>query len=186
MCTTDCVLVDLDWAEPMMLFILHVTCSCIPMHMFFPFNIFFDIFWTVLELFWLSSLSLPLSVYVSLLLWHPNINLLHLGTLFIPGHPLCWQYSFLCPVPWWEGQIELLWELFSMRHSFWTPSHLVELLWHQLPTVIYNKGWGPLCNAPITYPSVLIQEFYSNMHGFDYSVPHFITSIVVTQIVVTP
>ena len=44
------------------------------------------------ELFWdfsncLLSLSLSLSIYVSLLLWHPNINLLHSGTLFIPGHP---------------------------------------------------------------------------------------------------
>ena len=88
MCATDCMVVVLDWAEPIMLFILHVTCSCIPMHTLFPFNIFFDIFWTVLGLFWLSSLSLPLPVYVSLLLWHPNINLLHPGTLFILGHPL--------------------------------------------------------------------------------------------------
>ena len=88
MCATDCVLVGLDWAEPMMLFILHVTCSCIPMHTFFPFNIFWYIlncFGTFLIVF---SLSLPLSVYVSLLLWHPNVNLLRPGTLFIPGHPL--------------------------------------------------------------------------------------------------
>ena len=32
-CWTVCVLVGLDWAEPMMLFTLHVTCSCIFMHM---------------------------------------------------------------------------------------------------------------------------------------------------------
>ena len=31
-CATNCVLVGLDWAEPMMQFPLHVTCSCIPMH----------------------------------------------------------------------------------------------------------------------------------------------------------
>ena len=29
MCAIDCVLVGLDWAEPMMQFLLHVTCSCI-------------------------------------------------------------------------------------------------------------------------------------------------------------
>ena len=29
MCATDCVLVGLDWDELMMLFVLHVTCSCI-------------------------------------------------------------------------------------------------------------------------------------------------------------
>ena len=38
----------------------------------------------------------------------------------------------------------------------------------------------------ITCPSVIIQEFYSNMHKFDYSVPHFITRIRGTRIVVTP
>ena len=88
MCAINCVLVDLDWAEPMMLFILHVTCSCIPMHMFFLFNILFDIlncFGTFLIVF---SLFLPLSVYISLLLWHPNVNLLRPGTLFISRHPL--------------------------------------------------------------------------------------------------
>ena len=40
-----------------------------------------------------------------------------------------------------------------------------------LPTVIYNRGWESLCDIPITYPSVIIQEFYSNMHGFNTSVP---------------
>ena len=29
MCAIDCVLVGLDWAEPMMQFLLHVKCSCI-------------------------------------------------------------------------------------------------------------------------------------------------------------
>ena len=54
-----------------------------------------------------------------------------------------------------------------------------------LPTIIYSKGWGPLCDASVTCPSMLIQKFYSNMHGFGYSVPHFITSVRGTHIVVT-
>ena len=33
---------------------------------------------------------------------------------------------------------------------------------------------------------MLIQEFYSNMHGFDFSVPHFITHVRGTHIVVIP
>ena len=33
---------------------------------------------------------------------------------------------------------------------------------------------------------MIIQKFYSNMHGFDYSIPHFITHIQGTRIVVTP
>ena len=55
-----------------------------------------------------------------------------------------------------------------------------------LPTVIHSKGWESLCDIPITCPSVLIQEFYSNMHGFDYSVPLFVTRVRGTRIVVTP
>ena len=43
-CAIDYVLVGLDWAEPIMQFPLHVTCSCIPMHTYFLFNIFLDIF----------------------------------------------------------------------------------------------------------------------------------------------
>ena len=55
-----------------------------------------------------------------------------------------------------------------------------------LPTIIYSRGWEPLCGILITCPSVIIQEFYSNMHAFDYFVPHFITRVRNTRIVVTP
>ena len=30
------------------------------------------------------------------------------------------------------------------------------------------RGWESLCGISVTYPSVIIQEFYSNMHGFNY------------------
>ena len=33
------MLIGLDWAEPMMQFLLHVTCTCIPMHTYSFFNI---------------------------------------------------------------------------------------------------------------------------------------------------
>ena len=55
-----------------------------------------------------------------------------------------------------------------------------------LPTVIHSKEWESLCDVSVTCPSVLIQEFYSNMHGFDFSVPFFITRVRGTRIVVTP
>ena len=54
------------------------------------------------------------------------------------------------------------------------------------PIVIHNKGWELLCGIPITCPSIIIQEFYSNMHGFDYSIPLFITRVRSTRFVVTP
>ena len=37
----------------------------------------------------------------------------------------------------------------------------------------------------VTCPFMIIQEFYSNMHIFDYYVPHFITRIRGTCILVT-
>ena len=46
-----------------------------------------------------------------------------------------------------------------------------------LPIVIYSMGWGSLCGIPVTCPSMIIQEFYSNMHEFDYSIPYFITRV---------
>ena len=33
---------------------------------------------------------------------------------------------------------------------------------------------------------MMIQEFYSNMHNFDSSVPQFVTHVCGTRIVVTP
>ena len=53
------------------------------------------------------------------------------------------------------------------------------------PDVIHSRGWESLCDLPVTSPFVLIQEFYSNMHGFDSSVPFFHTRVRGTRIIVT-
>ena len=55
-----------------------------------------------------------------------------------------------------------------------------------LPTIIYSRGWEPLCGISVIFPFVIIHEFYSNMHGFDYSIPHSITRFRGMRIVVTP
>ena len=52
---------------------------------------------------------------------------------------------------------------------------LVDFVDTDLPNVIHSRGWESLCDVPITCPSVLIQEFYFNVHEFDFSIPHFIT-----------
>ena len=41
-----------------------------------------------------------------------------------------------------------------------------------LPTIIHSWEWESLCDEPVTCPLVLIQEFYSNMHGIECSIPH--------------
>ena len=55
-----------------------------------------------------------------------------------------------------------------------------------LPSVIHSRGWESLCDVPVTCPLVLIQEFYSNMHMIDCSVPLFFTRVRGTRIPVTP
>ena len=55
-----------------------------------------------------------------------------------------------------------------------------------LPSIIHSRGWESLCDVPITCPLVFIQEFYSNMHGINHSVPLFFTRIRGTRIPVTP
>ena len=57
----DCVLVGLDWAELMIQFLLHVTCSSIP-HAYVLYFQYTCYIWNVLGLFWLS-LSLPLVLF---------------------------------------------------------------------------------------------------------------------------
>ena len=55
-----------------------------------------------------------------------------------------------------------------------------------LPYVIHSRGWELLCDVPVTCPLVLIQEFYSNMHGIDCSVPLFFTRVRGMRIPITP
>ena len=44
-----------------------------------------------------------------------------------------------------------------------------------LPIVIHSREWESLCDVSVTCLLVLIQEFYSNIHGIDRSVPLFFT-----------
>ena len=54
-----------------------------------------------------------------------------------------------------------------------------------LLSVIHSRGWESLCDVPVIYLLVLIQEFYSNMHGIDLSVPLFFTCVRGMRIPVT-
>ena len=46
-----------------------------------------------------------------------------------------------------------------------------------LPFVIHSRGWESLCDVSVTCPLMLIQEFYSNMHGIDHLVLLFFTCV---------
>ena len=55
-----------------------------------------------------------------------------------------------------------------------------------IPTVIHSRGWESLYEILVSCPTVTIQDFYSNMHSFDTSIPQFVTCIQGTCISVTP
>ena len=54
-----------------------------------------------------------------------------------------------------------------------------------LSSVIHSRGWESLCDVPVTCPLMLIQEFYSNIHKIDWSVPLFFTHVRGTRIPIT-
>ena len=174
------MLLGLDWAEPMMYLNLHVTCSCIRTLLFLSFDI--KTIW-----YFSDSLSVSLSLVA---LWHLNVNPFHPGTLFIQGESSSSSHSD--PTPSHvrfrdkKAKSDFL-KNFSGQgiHS----EHQVVLSGFSktdLPIVIYNRGWESLCGISVMCPSMIIQEFYSNMHGFDYSIPQFITRVRGIHMVVTP
>ena len=71
-------------------------------------------------------------------------------------------------------------------HSFGTPFVLSDFFNTDLPTTIHSRGWESFCGVLVTCPSVIIQEFYSNMHRFDYFIPQFSTHVRGIRMVVTP
>ena len=62
---------------------------------------------------------------------------------------------------------------------------LLDIVDTPLPAVIQIRGWESLLERPSRCPVVFIQEFYSNIHGIDTSVPQFATTFIGTRIVVT-
>ena len=54
-----------------------------------------------------------------------------------------------------------------------------------LPTIIHSWGLESLCEIPVSCPTMIIHEFYSNMHRINSSIPQFVTQVRGTCIVVT-
>ena len=55
-----------------------------------------------------------------------------------------------------------------------------------LYAIIRTRVWESLYEIPLRYPVMFIQEFYSNIHDINTSVPRFATTFRGTHIVVTP
>ena len=55
-----------------------------------------------------------------------------------------------------------------------------------LLNVIRTQGWESLCEKPVRCPIVFMQEFYSNIHGIDTSMPQFTTQFRGTRLGAIP
>ena len=55
-----------------------------------------------------------------------------------------------------------------------------------LSTIIHSWGLESLCEIPVSCPTMIIHEFYSNMHHFNTSISQFVTQVRGTCIVVIP
>ena len=154
------------------------------MHTSFTFNIFLYIwtfFWDFSKCFFLPLHSL---VYVSVVMAPkrkstPSRNPFHSGASS-SSDPTLSSIRF-CDEQAWKDFLENFskWGIHSECQVI-----LSDFSDTDLPTVIHSRGWESLCDVSVTCPSMLIQEFYSNMHEFDYLVPHFITRVRGTRIVV--
>ena len=92
-----CVLIGLDWAEPMMHLYLYVTCSSIFMYTYLQVSIFVILY--LVGAFLIVSLSLPLSLFLTLVVsWHLNVNPFRPGTLFVSRHLLLLLHLTLLPL----------------------------------------------------------------------------------------
>ena len=87
--------IRLGWTHAIFTIAYHMLMH---FHAYVPYILFILIYWLYLVLFYVSlSLSLLFTLVAS---WHLNVNLLHLGTLFVLGHPL-----LLTPLPLMSGSM---------------------------------------------------------------------------------
>ena len=159
-----CVLLGLDWVEPMMQFSLHVTCSCIRTFSFSFLVLSIDGAFLFFSFSPSLSLSLSLSLLDSLgmapkckttLSWNP----LHSGASSSDPTPLHVKFHD-------ENAYQHFSENFSKR-GIHSERHVILLDFSSttLTIIIHSRGWESLCKIPVSCPSMIIQEFYFNLHS---------------------
>ena len=155
------------------------------MFMHFPcIRTFFSIYLILLMLlrtFLIVFLSLPLSMFTLVVSMAPERK-------STPARNPLRSGASSSSDPWFrdDDAFKAFSENFSRRdiHSV-RQVILLDFVDTDLPSVIHSRGWESLCDVPVTCPLVLIQEFYSNMHRIDCSVPFFFTHVQGTRILVT-
>ena len=155
------------------------------MHTYSFFNIL--IIFELLGTFLIVFLSLPLFLFTLVMSMAPKHkstlarNLLHSGAFSSSDSvPLSLRF-----------RDDDAYKAFSEKFSRWGVHSECQVILAgftdtELPTTIHNREWESLCDVPVICPLVLIQEFYSNLHRIDCSVPLFFTRVRGTHIPVTP
>ena len=152
----DCVLEELEWADPMMQFLLHVTCSCIS-HAYVLYFQYTCYIWNMFGAFLIVSFF-PLSILFTLIVFMApkckstlSQNPLHSGASS-SSDPTPSHIRFRD-----EDTQKDFSENFSRRgvHSK-RRVILVDFADTDLPDVIHSWGWESLCDVPVTCPSMLI------------------------------
>ena len=151
----QCVLVGLDWAEPMIFF--KFTCymfmhfSCIRTFIYLYFDI--DLCWCFSVCFFLSLFLLVSCSMAPKRKSTPSQNPLHSGASFsspsdsTPSHVQFYddnaRKDFSENISRWGIHLE---RQVVLSNFFDT----------DLPTIIYSRGWESLCGIPVTCPSMII------------------------------
>ena len=153
---------DRGWAHDAIFFACHMFMHFPCIHILFSIYLLYLNF---LGLFWLSFLSLPLFLFtlvVSMAPKHkstPARNALHSGASSSSN-------SAFLSLRFRDDDAH---KVFPENFSRWGVHSecqvtLADFADTDLPTVIHNRGWESLCDVLVTFPLVLIQEFYFNMH----------------------
>ena len=156
-----------------------------PMHTYSLFNIL--VLFELLRTFLIFFLSLPLFLFTIVMSMAPK----HKSTSpWNPLHSSASSSSDFAPLSLRFCDVDA-YKAFSKNFSKRSVHSerqviLVDFTDTNLPIVIHSREWESLCDISVTCPLVLIQEFYSNMHGIDRSVPLFFTRDWGTRIPVTP
>ena len=156
-----------------------------PMHTYSLFNIL--VIFELLGNFLIVFLSLPLFLFTLVMSMAPKRKSI---SAWNPLHSKASSSSDSAPLSLWfrdDDAHKAFSENFFKRgvHSKYQVI-LADFIDTDLPTVIHSREWESLCDVPVTCPLMLIQEFYSNMHVIDRSIPFFFTHVRGLRIPVTP
>ena len=156
MCVIDCVLVGLDWVEPMMQFRLHVTCSRIS----HAYILYFSIYLLYLNYFgaFLIVSFFPLSILFAIVVsMAPKRKSTPARNPLRSGASSSSDSAHLSLRFRDDDAHKAFSENFSI-HDIHSECQVIlaDFADTDLPTVIHSRGWESLCDVLVTCPLMLI------------------------------